>query len=726
MRPSNPLLYLAAVVAALGVWPPRPATAATFDETTGQLRLGPAAFSISFDDPQSIPPELGAEFFDEWEQPLDPEFVTDPNGLEGAGALSFGGVFEVASFDLTPLWSELSGRRVELRIWQRPLGTRASVHLLWGQGPLTGPDEGLLLGMAPVLPTGRATDDGWVEYSTGPFDFAAGGVFGPAQLLMADVQPTSQGREDYAWRDPTARVLIDALEIVDLGPAVVPDASCNMLDEADRCGPLGVCQFGRCVDGAIVNGPVPQTESIRHDYLTRRINEYAFYEGGRLPQDHMVELQAVLDGLRSDSSAATFWPGIKRGIEKLWDGHAFQPTMSWGPYAATNLGICVHLGHADLLPTGGTAPLVFEVTGTNPAADLLQEGDVLVAIDGKPPYVWANAAKRLIRYNGDPEGFAMVVAPGLVRAAVQAAATLTFERCPYTGPGLPTPCATDELETITVDLGELFGQRLWSDMLPTWYDDEEECDYRFRRELTEENIKDYDYAGAADDGPIRTLIINGVPSYWETPQWFTTVGQALEPPPQYLIVDQRTGHGGDVTTVDFMMGMLVLPEDFHRMELLPSFDRPLDEALWDALSSCQGYDCGGYFRWPLGGFVQLGTSRGVAGSIRVAVLNAFDVSGNDYTSKLFTYRSAETRIYSAAPSYGAFGPISSLPVHMDEVIGGSVQVYDTIFVAQPQDPLVDFTTGTGVAPDTVVWQRQSDAVQGIDTAIAAAKQWLTE
>jgi hypothetical protein len=57
-------------------------------------------------------------------------------------------------------------------------------------------------------------------------------------------------------------------------------------------------------------------------------------------------------------------------------------------------------------------------------------------------------------------------------------------------------------------------------------------------------------------------------------------------------------------------------------------------------------------------------------------------------------------------------------------MGGSVQAYDTLFHASESEAHLRWETSTGVAPTRLTHQRQSDAVQGIDTTIEAARAWL--
>ncbi len=110
----------------------------------------------------------------------------------------------------------------------------------------------------------------------------------------------------------------------------------------------------------------------------------------------------------------------------------------------------------------------------------------------------------------------------------------------------------------------------------------------------------------------------------------------------------------------------------------------------------------------------------------VAILNSFDASGNDYTSRLIPYRTGPTRIFSPGPTCGAFGPVYAMPSHFDEISGGRMQHHDTLFLERSGDDTTEFATGVGVPPDELVFQRQSDALQGIDTIVETAKAWLVE
>lgn len=703
-------LALAAVAA------PAPLYAGTFD-SAGRLHLD-AAVAGSLDGPAGLPEGWSLSLYDVDQGLLAPSWWPDPAGLEGVGGLEFGGraVYGLLALNATPA---AAGRRVELHLWQRPLGTRASASLYWSVGD---GDSDLSLGVISLRPTGRVTSDGWEEWSSGPFDFLAGGLHGPRWLVLTDAQYQAYF-VSYSSLDPALRVVLDGLELLDLGPAAVPPAPCTALDEATSCGPLGACLFGRCADSALVNGPPPLDAQRRADYLARRLFEYRHFEGGRLPQARLDGLSATLTALAAPELAdpARFWPRFSAAVADLRDGHASAPLAAYP--ADLRPDVCLHLGQADLLPGAPLRPLVFSTSGLGALAAGLLVGDALVAIDGLEPAQWARQSGR-ITHPGDPAGFDLVTAPDLLAAALRGGSRLGFARC-----GGPLACAEPAVERVELDTVTLAGADIWQGRPPAWLQQRQRCDYRFGRDVDDPQVTRYQFAGWADRDGVRTLLINGVPSLWgEAGQARQqAVLEALTDGASLLILDQRSGSGGSIEAVDLLLTQLVAQDDFYAMDLYPWLeDRPLDADLMAGLAGCAGdsWGCANSLRWVLGQAHEPAGPPYAAGRARLAVLNGMDVSGNDYTSRLVTYRSAPTRIFGGGATWGAFGVIWGLPAHDEELYGGSFQVHDTVFRASAADGSTDFATGTGVLPDEVVYQRQSDALAGVDSVIEAARAWL--
>jgi len=724
---------LAAVTLALVAAGPPVVRAATFDDQTGRLTLDASSWSLPFDSLLELTGDLGAWFGNADDDELSgPEvaalYVEDASGLEGTGYLRMGGDVRTVRLDLDSLVPRFGGRRVEVRFWQRPEGTRISASLQWIALADPGVAESVVVGSFRFQPTGRVTDDGWEEWTSGEVDFLAAGVVPPALLELRDIQPNSH--YSYVTHRNDLRVCVDGLEISDVGPALVPDALCTSVDMAEVCGAHGVCALGRCVDSAILFGPTPQDALLKDQYLDRQRFQFQTFEGGRMPQSLMNILAAAIEVARNAAAPILFWGSLRKGVSALRDGHASSPMFGWGLSAqATNFGVCIHQSEADLLPTPGAAPMVFSVEATNPVADKLQVGDVLVEVDGLPVDEWKVALDLRAGHGADPDAFDVTYAPSLIAAAGVFGGRMTFARCERTGPN-PTPCTPGEVELIDVDLATLVGEPFWAGDIPGWLADNQSCDYRFLRAVDNPDVKGYSFAGFADEGPIRTLIINGLPNPYGSSgnAWLDAVTDAMDPPPQYLILDQRLGSGGSVTTTDYLMGLLLAEADFDRAEIVPMFERPLDDTVWAALDGCSSQtDCASYWPWILHETSGMDPSlRGVSANVRLAVVNGRDVSGNDFTAKLAQYRSGATRIFAAGVTHGAFGPIVSLPPHFSEISGGSMQLWDSIFVEHPGDPRQVFETGSGVPPDEVVLQRQSDALLGVDTTIEVAKAWLLQ
>jgi hypothetical protein len=709
------------------------ARAATFDDQTGRLTLDASSWSLTFDDISELSTDLGAWFGDaddgELSGPQVAElYVADASGLEGQGYLRMGGDVRTIRFNLDSLESRFGGRRVEIRFWQRSEGTRISASVEWIAVADPGEADSVVVGSFRFQPTGRITDDGWEEWTSGEVDFLAAGVVPLSHLELRDIQPT--GHRSYETFREDLRVSVDGLEIMDVGPALVPDILCTPLDRAEVCGEHGYCAMGRCMDSAILYGPPPADAVIKDQYLDRQQFQFQSFEGARVAQSLMNVLAGAIEVARNTAAPIGFWGSLRRGVSALRDGHASAPSFGWGlGYSATNFGVCIHQGEADLLPVPEAAPMVFSVDSTNPVADLLQVGDVLVEVDGLTVAEWKEALDLRAGHGADPDAFDVTYAPSLITVAGLFGSHMTFARCERTGPA-PAPCTTGEVELIDVDLTSLVGEPFWAGNISGWMADNQSCDYRFLRGVDDPSVKGYSFAGFADDGPIRTLIFNGLPDPYGTTgsAWIDTVTSALDPPPEYLILDQRLGSGGAVTTTDFLMGLLLAEGDFDRSEIVPMIERPLDDALWATLDGCHTQNtCGSYWAWVLHEMSGMESGlRGVSANVRMAVLNGRDVSGNDFTTKLAQYRTGATRIFAPGVTHGAFGPIVSLPRHFSEVFGGSMQLWDSIFVETPGDPRQVFATGRGVPPDETVLQRQSDALLGIDTTIEAAKAWLLQ
>jgi hypothetical protein len=710
---------------------------ADFDANTGVVSLEDAAFGLTFDGPGSFPEGMTVVAYDQGFTPipdLEPLFIQgELAGIEGEGSLELGGDRAYLAIDLRPIAAPLRGRRVEIKLWQRLSSTITSIEVSWYSGNVDaifqGGQEGSYerIGSIPFQPTGRVTDDGWQEWTSGPFDFSLAGEVDLSLLTFLDEHVA------YAYRqvsnfDPTVRAGIDALGVYDLGAAAVPAAACNLIVEAETCGASGACHLGKCADAAAVVGPKLENLELRDEYLFRRTFLLENLEGGRGPLARFGAFRTKIEALRTEPSNVRYWTSMHEAFDGLADGHASEPLPSYPAQLAT--GVCMYQGEADLMPGSPIAPLVFEVP-SNPIGQLLRVGDMLVEIDGVPVDEWRSRATRLLRYGGDPAGRDYITTPQIMNAALMVGSTLTFERCASPDPVIG-PCAPADVARIDVDMRAL-AAGLYTGDLPAWRFDFVTCDFRYLRPVDDARVREYSFAGFADSGDVRHVLINGVPGFYGPggQEWFTEIELALDGTgPTTMVLDERQGGGGSIEAVDMMANRYLAPDDFYSMDLFPQLSQTLDVGLRDALRECSrsqsffGY-CGNAFEWILGEQTQLG-GAGLASTSKLAVLTGLDVSGNDYLTKLLTYRSGETRIFGAVPTYGAYGVVWALPALAGELTGGSVQVHDTVFVQGPEDENLDFNTGTGVAPDEVVLQKQSDLILGTDTLLERARAWLAE
>lgn len=712
---------------------------ASFDVVTGKVVTAGAAWAMPFDartELEGVP----VEGYDSDGGALDTIAVQDrmlddaERAIEGTGLIRLGG--EVASVsvglpapDASAAIDALRERRVRVTFWQRPRGTRVGASLTWFTG---GVDDANATFLASVIlqPTGNVTDDGWEEWTSGPVDFAWAGVFTPGFITFTDEQ-LNVYYGGGSW-DVEAQVDVDGLTIVDLGPAAVAAAACTLPTERADCGDEGVCHLGVCVDAGLRLGVPLEDDTLRADYVERRVFEVEHFEGGRAPRSRATLVTEALRPLKDSKRATDFWPGFAAAYQLLVDGHASAPMVSYPSYA--NGGVCVHAGEADLLADVAAeerlVPLVFSADD-NELGALLAPGDALVRIDGMAVHDWARAASRLISHPGDPAGRDVVTAPQIFNAALDTGAVVTFARC-----SASAPCADADVLEVTVDLGALTGDRLLdggsAPLLA--YAASATCDFRFRRPVEAPDVKDYAFAGSADEGGVRSLLINGVPDrYMDGGEaWFDHVTDALGDDPSLVLFDERSGAGGSIDAVDLIAAMLLDDGDLYAMDFLPSFEGAEDDGVpRAAVVACSddpnAYSCGNGFRYLVG---DGGGPVASAARAKLAVLIADDVSGNDYVTRLLKERSAgSTRIFGDGATWGAFGVIWGMAAHVGELMGGSLQVQDTIFVDGVDEPLSGaqrFETSTGIRPDVVVRQKQSDALLGKDTVLEAARAWLLE
>lgn len=615
------------------------------------------------------------------------------------------------------------GHRVEVRLWQRAEGTRARASLVWWAGDRASLEEGRLgelfnMGTLLLVPSGRATDDGWEELTSGPVDFSLGGTLPPTLLVQ----------DELGAHDPSssARVLLDALEVIDLGPEPVATAeACGAL--AGACGPGAACRYGRCVDAAVVDGPRFANDAHRRQYLDRRAVELELFEGHRAARRNLARARGDLQRLADGPQPPDFWGQLALLYDALEDGHARPPLVTGA--SSLGAGACAHLGAPDLLPSGpALAPLVYRVAPGHGATAELRPGDVIVRVDGLSVPDWRARMRARLRYAGQAETRAVAETPQVLAQAALAGSVAELARCPEEG------CAAAGVASLTVDY-RAAAAPLWQDILPAWRGASVPCDARFSRPAGDAGAGDFSHAATASVAGARVLQINATVggSFGDAATWKATVAEALERPGPRVLLDHRRGDGGSFQGLHYITRFFFEP-NAGPVNVVFAVLGDRDLVLRPALAECARrgpgavLECGGT-QWVTGASAAPDVPRpGAARTSRLAILTGLDVSGNDWLTDHLRRRrrpgDGETRVFGPAPTFGAFGEVVTLPVHRFGYDGPRLQWTGGVVVFEPTDPLDEDLDGRGVAPDVVVYQKQSDALAGVDTQVEEALRWL--
>lgn len=677
-----------------------------------------ATFVVGFETAE----QDGVQFYQYGSNPRpDAEEITPTDAgppIEGQAVAVLGGDVERIVFTLDEdVAGPLVGRRVAFRAWYRPEGTRATVRIVW----LSGSVDGQLkraeptffvhnMGQIMLQPTGRATDTGWIELSSGPVDFAAGAQLPPAYVSIEDANATDAGIEAMVARDPEARVLVDGFWIEDLGEAAVPAERCTASTEATTCGEFGICHLGHCTDAAIYLGAAPVNRQVRDAYLQRRLFEQTTFNGVRYGVDFDVS------GANS-ANAKEFWGGLIDATNNLVDGHSTVPRAR-----TTNLvsaGACAYLSDADLMPGTPEAPMVWETFDDVPYGALMRPGDIITSIDGLPPLEFLELVRREIDYGGDPNGRAAMLTPRLLQLAAQTGSPWEVERCDSM-----TACAPEDIERITIDpYPDL--QPIWDNAPPSFRFRVPLCDFRIDRLNGEEDERAYGFAGSATDTDVEMVMFNGFPranTGGGQSGWLVTLTAVMQAQPAMVLLDQRWGTGGYPDALQGLLDLLLRADDpvFYG-ETIPAGTVPMGTTRRALQTGCDNLNCGMYYL-----FGRTPSVDGPAGDTRIALLNGYDVSANDFFARRLEARPGRTRLFGHGPTFGAFGFACNLPPHLPGEQKFGYQCTDTVFSDDLVNPSTDFESGYGVQPDEIVRQRQSDIVQGIDTMRARALEWLRE
>jgi len=664
-RSSRARLFTAAVIVAAGAAPGK-ASAASFDDR-GVLSFDPNAFFT--------------EGFESYTPGSDMQLMQG-NALEGDSfvRIDTGGY----SAAMVQIPSPATVGAFRFRAFVRSNHAwYPIIQVEYGAG------GGVPFTYATVHPTGRMTDDGWIELESSPVSID--GTRSPS----------------IAFGFSGTELDLDALEVVEVPGAYVPATEC-LGTGASQCEPGQFCIHGYCHDGdAIVPDlPDPASRSLVVDVLLRKIrNAFGGVASRKAP---MQQALAALDAVRTASRPWTFWNGFARAIVLLHDAH----TMPWGMMSLYARGgrafpVCLVEGDADLsrpiAPSDGSYADVL-VSHTGPDKNLgLKPGDRIVAVDGEHPIAWLHGLVGHSWNNSfanDPRSEGSAV-ESLAYEIPAFASSIQVLRCD------PATSQCSPPETILVSS---FAQDTPDTVMPA-------CDHRPAYHLAANNpdpvtheLNDVRHGLLADSAPGEDLY--GM--IWNDTDWesgsapWQAAYTEFRSKAKGLILDHRTGNGGTPEGAAYLTELSLLTKTASVWSLnttLGLFDEPFTET--DGLDLFARWKSDPSRSWRPG-------SSQPRTDMRIAVLLARDVSGSDFFP--FGVKGApNTRLFGRR-TMGAFSTFFMFEAHT--FLGWTLASGD--FIDEFGVPRI----GKGVEPDEDLLPKQSDLLVGRDTVYERALQWV--
>ena len=646
---------------------------------------------------------------------LAARLTTDPgDAVEGAHAIRLGDAYAGLAISDPDLWQSVAASRFEIIMWIRADGTEPSLAVFYDQDPDIILHTGMAVAPVRAIRTGRETSDGWVEISTGPIDGSVRGMPVRGVTIMPEIQEA-----------PTHRFLVDALEVRKAEGTPTPDIACRQSNVDSVCGATGECLYGRCIADTVVWGPLPSATH-RHELVERWVHWATHVMGDRQAID--IAFASFTPAARALADEATsarrFFGGMTRLVNELRDNHTSYGT----PLAATNfspyvyetsspLGACFGVVDEDLLG-GARGYAVFRASPKPITGVPLQVGDVVSAIDGEDPDHWLdeNWLRSAATVPNDPAAEPSNRALDLSGLLALRASSVTLLRCASS-----TVCDAEHRQTVTVDIAStLAPASLTSTGLVAR--DEFPCTTRFQDAIP-------GIAAATSDtvnsvvSPTGTTLIQ-FDGFDADESWDTAMKSAFAAAPPTVLIDARIGLGGYLVHVKTLLdqvrgtsdplGVISLERlSYDRSDPTPAYATCV--AGGDDSSSCVGATGDSYFE---------SVASPPGRNSKIAWLQAFDVSANDYASRLLKSRPG-LQLFGPHPTSGAFGAREDLPPLVSAWYGGSLQFQDSHFATTPGGiASARWESGHGVAPDVVVAQKLSDAIAGVDTILTTAKTWL--
>ena len=352
----------------------------------------------------------------------------------------------------------------------------------------------------------------------------------------------------------------------------------------------------------------------------------------------------------------------------------------------------------------------------------LRRGDVISQIDQMPPDEWVSQI--LSPYfiaPGDERSRLVMEYNHLNHKIAQAGALVEFKRC-----GDLTGCDEAKVETFEVDFAELVGVPFWQGKLEASMFESGFCEYRFDDgSPLQTPASEYSKLVKIEHKSQLTEIeFNGFASPSQVPEWAAAITQGFEQQSQQILIDHRSGFGGSPSGLHLILDYLVDEADYQKSVTLPWFGVDDDNAQVQSAIDCNlaltsFFECGWVWRFNRGEHVDSFVTQ----ESKVALIVGWGVSASDFLLRILNERNAPTRTFGISRFPGGYGTIAFLPYLLGEFEPPRIQIQDAKFFFQQP---TEFESGDGAIPQQVVLQKQSDAIQGLDTIVIAAETWLSE
>jgi hypothetical protein len=715
-------LHLLAGAVLAGVFAFVPSARADFDVERGVARvdakigfgfesdLGAGTRAASLDDAQSLPAIT----------PARAEWRVD-GGIEGSHALRVPAGTAIIAGDLAS-FAPVHGSRVELRFWARADGARPSGRLVFAAKDVEGIDLFYPSGLVDALETGRATDDGWVEYSTGAVDASLGARTKLAAIVLeAEASPTTSDGKRGAF-------LVDAVELAERGPLPARAKSCTLATEDATCGADGACVEGACFDSALVWGALPSVEQ-RREIVRRQEQVFERFTSDRYGASRTATYFSAPANAAAETATTprAFWQPFQRGAANVRGAHsraagpARYSRLSWagityGRSQWNELLACFGLVERDIAG-GGRGFAVFAAAPSS----ALHTGDIVEKIDGEDPRAWLARAVPLAPLSTDPDvddAYQGSMLQSLVPALAQ---TLEITRC-----ASASSCTGTSATKITVDLALARSSAL---SLP--WQTQPGCSVRFTLPVDVPSGADphaYEAAFESVDAEgFVNVLTNGEPP---GPDLAAVVNKAFDRGAAKMLVDKRRGDGGGGESLQVWGERVRQDPTFRTLDAGRwSFDAPdPPAAVFAELAGCDDLGrtpvraCWAMSAW----WANVPAATSKPRPSKIAWLNLVDGSASDYASA-YAKGAAGVRIFAPNRSMGLFGGLHHLPRYASGLSDPYAQRSDARIGSTWEDiTAAKWHSGRGIDPDEVVVQTTSDLLAGRDTMLERARAWLRE